>query len=161
MPYFYYLVTWLFVIFIQMVVSPRITIGGIYPDVVIAAAVLMGLRKGWKRGLWFGFAFGITADLVDPQNYGWTTLLVSFSGYLAGIVREKIFLDNTLYQAAAAFSFTLISQLLYQIINWPEYSLRNFGPLLSNSLLISLYTFIVSLLALIILNQRSKLKELL
>ena len=135
--------------------------GGIYPDIVIAASVLIGLKMGWKKGLWFGFAFGLTVDLIDPQSYGWTTLLVSFCGFFAGVVREKIFLDNIIYQSAAVFSFTLLSQLLYQVINWPEYSMRNLGSLLSDSILISLYTFVISLFTLFVLKQRSRLRELL
>lgn len=161
MPYFYYFISWVFIIFFQIVVSPRVEFAGVYPDVVVAAVVLIGLKNGWKKGLWFGFAFGLTMDLIDPQNYGWTTLIISFSGYFAGIVREKIFLDNMLYQSAAVFSFELIYQLLYQLINWPEFSIRNFGSLMSDSILISVYTFAVSLLALFILSQRSRVKDLL
>lgn len=161
MPYFYYFIAWFFIIFFQMVVSPRISFAGVSPDVVLAAVVLIGLKGGWKRGLWFGFVFGLTMDLIDPQNYGWTTLIISLSGYTAGIIREKIFLDNILYQSAAVFSFELIYQLLYQLINWPEFSIRNFGPLLSDSILIAVYTFAISLLALIILSQRSRVKDML
>ena len=89
-------------------VSPRIALGDIYPDVILAAAVLIGLKQGWKRGLWFGFAFGMAVDLLNPQNYGWTTLLVSFSGFYAGYVREKIFLDHIFYQSLTVFAFTLV-----------------------------------------------------
>jgi rod shape-determining protein MreD len=161
MPYFYYFMAWVFIIFCQVVVSPRIAFGDIYPDIVMAATVLIGLMQGWKRGLWFGFAFGLTMDLINPQNYGWTTVLVSFSGYYAGYIREKIFLDNILYQSLAVLAFVFIYQMLYQIINWPFYLFNNFVNSLISSLFISIYSSAIGLLALFLLKQRSRLRELL
>jgi rod shape-determining protein MreD len=160
MPYFYYFLAWFFIIFFQVVISPRIAIGNIYPDMVLGTAVLIGLKRGWKRGLWFGFAFGLTMDLINPQNYGWTTLLVAFSGYYAGYIRDKIFLDHILYQSLAVFSFTLVYQLLFQLINWPFYFIGNIVHSVLSSLFISLYTSVLSLFALFVLGQRSRLKEL-
>ncbi len=161
MPYFYYFVAWFFIVFCQVVISPRIAIGDIYPDFVLATVVLIGLKQGWKRGLWFGFVFGLTMDLMNPQNYGWTTLLVSLSGYFAGYIREKIFLDNILYQSLTVLAFALVYQLLFQLINWPFYFIGNFGLLLLDSIFISLYTAALGLFALFALGQRSRLRELL
>jgi len=161
MPYFYYFIAWFFIIFCQIVVSPRIAFGEIYPDIVMAATVLIGLKQGWRRGLWFGFAFGLSVDLINPQNYGWTTMLASFSGYYAGYMREKIFLDHILYQSLAVFAFTLIYQMLFQLINWPFYLIDNFVQSSADSIFISLYTSAIGLLALFILGQRSRFRELL
>lgn len=161
MPYFYYFLAWFFISFCQVVVAPRIAIGDIYPDIVLAATVLIGLKQGWKRGLWFGFAFGLTMDLMNPQNYGWTVLLVSLTGYFAGYLREKIFLDHMLYQSLSVFSFVLVYQLLFQIVNWPFYFFGNFARSILSSALISLYTAVLGLFALFVLSQRSRLRELL
>jgi rod shape-determining protein MreD len=160
-PYFYYFLAWFFIIFCQVVVSPRIAIGDIYPDIVMATVVLIGLKQGWKRGLWFGFAFGLTMDLIDPQNYGWITVLLSLSGYLAGYVREKIFLDHILYQSLAVLTFSLVYQLLFQLVNWPLYFVGNFLQLTTDALFISLYSALLAMLALFALGQRSRIKELL
>jgi rod shape-determining protein MreD len=161
MPYLYYFAAWFFLIFCQVDVAPRIGIGEIYPDIVMAAIVLIGLKKGWKKGLWFGFALGITMDILNPQNYGWTTLMLSFSGYFAGYIREKIFLDNIFYQSLAASVFALVYPILFQLINWPFYLFNNFVQSFLESILVAIYTFIISLIALFILSQRSRLKELL
>ncbi len=107
------------------------------------------------------FRFGLTLDLMNPQNYGWTTMLVSLSGYFAGYIREKIFLDNILYQSLTVLAFALVYQLLFQLINWPFYFIGNFGLLLLDSIFISLYTAALGLFALFALGQRSRLKELL
>ena len=103
---------------------------------------LIGLKEGWKRGLWFGFAFGLTMDLMNPQNYGWTVLLVSLTGYFAGYMREKIFLDNILYRSLSVFSFVLVYQLLFQIVNWPFYFFGNFVHSILNSALIMLIGYL-------------------
>jgi rod shape-determining protein MreD len=161
MQYLYYFAAWFFLIFCQVVIAPRIGIGEIYPDIIMAAVVLVGLNSGWKKGLWLGFAMGITMDILDPQNYGWTTILVAFSGYFAGYVREKIFLDNILYKSLTVLVFVLLYQILFQLINWPFYLINNFIQSLLDSVLISIYSFIISVIALLILSQRSRLKELL
>lgn len=161
MPYLYYFAAWFFLIFCQVVIAPRIGVGDIYPDIIMAAVVLIGLKKGWEKGLWFGFTLGLTMDILNPQNYGWTTLLFSFSGYFAGYIRDKIFLENIFYQSLTAGIFALLYPILFQLINWPFYLINNFVKSLLDSLLISLYTFIVSAVALFILSQRSRLKELL
>jgi len=161
MPYLYYFAAWFFLIFCQVVVAPRIGIGDIYPDIVMAAVVLIGLKQGWKRGLWFGFALGLTIDFLNPQNYGWTTILISFSGYYAGYIKDKIFLDNIFYQSLAVSAFVFLYQIIFQLINWPSYLVNNFVPSILQALFSSIYTFLISAIALFILSHRSRLKELL
>lgn len=161
MPYFNYFAAWFFLIFCQMVIAPRIGIGDTHPDIIMAAVVLIGLKKGWKKGLWFGFALGLTMDILNPENYGWTTLMLSLSGYFAGYFREKVFLDNIFYQSLAVSIFAFVYPLIYQLINWPFYLANNLASSLLDSLFISVYTFMISIFALFILGQRSRLKELL
>ncbi len=161
MPFFYYFLSWFILVFGHVVISPRLAIGPIYPDVMLASTILIGIVKGWNKGLWFGFAIGLSIDLIDPQNYGWTTMLVSLSGYFAGMVREKIFIDHIVYQSSIVFGITLCYHLLYRLINWPLYFIDNLLQAISNSVFISLYTFVISLLALFIISQRSRLKDLL
>lgn len=161
MPIIYYFASWFVLVFCQVVISPRLAIGLIYPDIMLASTILIGLKMGWQKGLWFGFAIGLSIDLIDPQSYGWITLMVSLAGYFAGVVREKIFLDHIVYQSALVMGFTLVYNLLFEVINWPQYFINNFFQSLANSFFISLYTFIVSTLALFLISQRSRLKDLL
>ena len=98
MPYFYPLLGWIIVIFCQIVLVPRLEIFDVYPDVLLVVVALLGLTRGWKTGLWFGFAMGATIGLMDPRNYGWIMILVSLTGFFAGIIKEKIYVESSFYQ---------------------------------------------------------------
>ena len=100
-------------------------------------------------------------DLLNPQNYGWTTILISFSGYFAGYIKDKIFLDNIFYQSLAVSAFVFLYQILFQIINWPLYLVNNLLPSILQAFFSSIYTFLISVIALFVLSHRSRLKELL
>ncbi len=161
MPNLYLFLSWFSIIFCQLVISPRLAIGGICPDILLAITAFIGLRKGWRMGLWFGFATGLTIGLLDPGNLGWVTLLVSLSGLAAGILREKIYVENSLYQTVIVLAIIFVYQILFRFVSWPGYFLDNLlGPLF-NSFLIAVYSALIGGLGLLLLRQRHRLKELL
>ena len=161
MPYFYYFMIWFLVIFCQIVVTPRMSITGIYPDFILASAILLGLKRGWKAGLWFGFAFGLTVDLTDPASLGWTTLLISLSGFMAGMIREKIYVENNLYQVGIIAGVTFLYNIFIRLVEAAGFLIANPAESLVDSLFIGVYTAIMAGVILIILQQRFRLKELL
>lgn len=161
MPYSYLFFAWLLIIFCQIVISPRLAIGQICPDILLVTIAFIGLRKGWKAGLWFGFATGITIGLTDPRNLGWTVLLISLSGLAAGIIREKIYVENSLYQTVMVLAIAFIYQILFRLVSWPGYFLDDFLRSVSESFLIAAYSALIGGLGLLLLRQRHRLKELL
>lgn len=161
MPYLYLFLSWFIIIFCQVVISPRLAIGEIYPDILIAIIAFIGLRKGWRMGLWFGFATGLTIGLLDPLNLGWTTLMVSLIGFGAGIIREKIYVENSLYQTVMVLVTAFLYHLLFRFVCWPDFFLDNLQGSLSNSFLIAVYSALLGGLGLLLLRQRYRLKELL
>lgn len=161
MPYFYYFMIWFVIMSCQLVITPRLTFSGIYPDFVLAASILLGLKRGWKMGLWFGFAFGLSMDLTDPLNFGWVMLTVSLSGLIAGIVREKIYVENNLYQVGIVAAITFVYYLVLTFIESVGYLVNDFGSSVLDFFLIALYTALVSGAILLLLQQRYRLRELL
>ena len=161
MPFLYLFLSWFLIIFCQVVVSPRIAIGEIYPDILSAIIAFIGLRRGWRMGLWFGFATGLTIGLLDPRNLGWTTLMVSLIGFGAGIIREKIYVENSLYQTVIVMAIAFAYQILFRFVCWPGYFIDNLPGSLSDSFFIALYSALIGGLGLVLLRQRYRLKELL
>jgi len=161
MPAFYLFLLWFIILFFQIVVAPRIAIFGVYPDAVLAATILMGLKREWRLGLWFGFALGIAVDLINPQNFGWMTLTVALTGCFAGVIKEKIFLDTIYYQTATVAAFSFVYQLIIRLVLWPSYFFGNFWISLADSFFIAIYTSIIAIVTLVLLKQRYRLKELL
>jgi cell shape-determining protein MreD len=121
----------------------------------------MGLKRDWRMGLWFGFALGMSVDLIDPQNFGWMTFLMAITGCFAGVIKEKIFLDTIYYQTATIAVFTFAYQMLIRLVLWPGYFFNKFWYSLADSFLIAIYTSIIGITVLVLLKQRYRLKELL
>jgi rod shape-determining protein MreD len=161
MPYFYLFFSWFFIVLCQVVISPRLAIGQICPDILLATIAFIGLRKGWRMGLWFGFATGLTIGLTDPRNLGWTILLISLTGLVAGIIREKIYVENSLYQTVMVLAIAFIYQILFRFVIWPGYFLDDLLRSVSESFLIAAYSAVIGGIGLLLLRQRHRLKELL
>ncbi len=161
MPNFYLFAGWFFIVFCQVVIAPRLAIGEIYPDILLATAAFVGMRKGWKMGLWFGFATGLTIGLLDPRNLGWITLLVSLAGLGAGTIREKIYVENSFYQTVMVLAIVFFYQILLRFVSWPGYFLDNLQGFLSESFLTAVYSALIGGFGLLLLKQRYRLKELL
>jgi rod shape-determining protein MreD len=161
MPYLYFFLSWFSIIFCQYVLSPRLAIGGVYPDILLAITAFIGLRRGWRMGLWFGFANGLTIGLLDPGDLGWITLLISLTGFGAGMIREKIYVENSFYQTVMVLAVVFVYQILFNFICWPGLFLSNLRGSLTDSLLIAAYSAVIGGLGLLVLKQRYRLRELL
>ena len=144
----------------HIVVAPRVAINGIYPDFVVATVILIGIKRGWQNGLWFGFVFGITLDLFNPINLGWIILITSITGLLSGVIREKIYVESGLYQSAILAAITFIYKIVITFIETPGFFLENIQSSIINSLLTAVYTAMFAGIVLILLKQRYRLKEL-
>jgi rod shape-determining protein MreD len=161
MPYFYYFVGWCIVMFFHIVGIPRLTFSGVFPDIVLGVVTLIGLKRGRTLGLWFGFVFGFSLDLLQPVSFGWSTLLVSLSGFLSGMVREKIYVESGYYQTGIIVIVAFVYQLTVRVIHSPGYLYNNVGASLMTSLLVGAYTGLLAGVALILLKQRYRLREFL
>ncbi|MEE8418334.1 MAG: rod shape-determining protein MreD [candidate division Zixibacteria bacterium] len=161
MPFLYLFFSWFFIIFCQVVISPRLAVNDVYPDILLVITAFIGLRKGWRRGLWFGFATGLTIDLLDPLNMGRVTMLVALTGFGAGIIRERFYVENNLYQTIMVLALVFIYQVLFRFVCWPGLFLDNFLGSLADSFLIAVYSALIGYFGLLLLRQRNRLKELL
>jgi rod shape-determining protein MreD len=157
MPILFYFIGWVLVAFCQIVIVPRLTVLGAYPDVLAAVIVMIGLKQGWRSGLWFGFAFGISVDLLDPQKLGWMTLLLSLMGYLVGVIRETIYMENPWFEVIMISIFTFLYQVLYRFLPEPSFFLGNILMMLVDSLFVAIYTAAVAGMGLWLWRQRHRL----
>jgi rod shape-determining protein MreD len=159
MPILYYFVVWIVVTFAQVVLVPRLTVIGIYPDILTAAVVLMALRYGRLTSVWLAFVFAISVDLMDPQKMGWMTLLISIMAYCVGIVRDTIYIENPWFEATMILMATFFYQLAYRFFPEPQFFLDNFPKMLAVSFSIAIYTVAVTSLVVWILRQRFSVRE--
>lgn len=154
MPILNYFFAWIAVTFVQVVIVPRLAIVGIFPDILIAVVVMLALKYGRFAGMWFGFAFAISIDLLDPMKLGWMTLLVSVLGYVAGVVRDTLYFENPWFESTMIFLATLIYHLLYRFLPGPQFFLDNLPRMLVESTAIAVYTVTVAGLGIWFIRQR-------
>jgi len=150
----YYFLVWVCVTFTQVVVAPRLAIGGVFPDILIAVIIVIALRFGRLTGVWFAFVLALSIDLLDPQKLGWMTLLASFIAYGVGVVRETIYLENPWFETTIVLLGTFLYHTLYRFLPAPQFFLGNFSKMLAESFLIAVYTSAV--IGLIIFIHRQK-----
>jgi rod shape-determining protein MreD len=161
MPILYYFISWVAVTFIQVVIVPRLAVLGIFPDILTAVVVLIALRHGRRTAVWLGFGYAISIDLLDPQKLGWMTLLVAFTAYGVGLVRDTIYIENPWFEATMIALATFLYQLAYRFFPEPQLFLNNFLNMLAVSFSIAIYTVAVAGLMIWILRQRFNFRDVL
>jgi rod shape-determining protein MreD len=156
-----YFLGWFALVFLQIVLVPRLTILGVYPDILMATIIIWGLKRGWKAGLWLGFALGLSIDLLDPQKLGWMTLLFSLSGFMVGVIRDTIYIESMWFQGIMTLFITIGFQLSYRFCTLPGFFTDNFIRMLGISIFIAIYTSIVGIIGQWLANERYRLRNLL
>lgn len=104
------------------VIVPGISAGIWRPDLVVLTVVAFALADGPGTGVRYGFAAGLTVDLLSTgsQLVGTAALVLALVGYASGIVRPYLTATGLIGQVAlagvastiAVLSYGLLSQLL-------------------------------------------------
>ncbi|OGS37073.1 MAG: rod shape-determining protein MreD [Elusimicrobia bacterium RIFOXYB2_FULL_49_7] len=76
-------------IVIQFSWSQYFSYAGIAPNVIISFIMFLGLVRGSMTGLLFGFAWGISWDVLSIDLFGSHALLFTSMGYFAGMLNRK------------------------------------------------------------------------
>jgi rod shape-determining protein MreD len=160
MPTLFYFLTWACVTFVQVVVTPRLAIRGVFPDILIAVIIVIALRYGRLTGVWFAFALAFSIDLLDPQKLGWMTLLASFLAYGVGVIRETIYIENPWFESAMVLIGTFFYHVMYCFFPAPQFFISNFSKMVAESFLIAVYTSVVIGIIIVIFRQRYGYRDL-
>ncbi|MCK4302942.1 MAG: rod shape-determining protein MreD [Candidatus Eisenbacteria sp.] len=98
MFYLRYLLLIFAVTLLEATVVPRISIGGIRPDIGFALVIYAGLSGGMKGGLLVGFVVGLLRGCADPGWLGLESLLLAGVGFAAGSTARSVNRGNPLVQ---------------------------------------------------------------
>jgi rod shape-determining protein MreD len=158
---FSYILGWFLVMFCHVIVVPRLSIMGIYPDIALITIILWALKQGWKAGIWYGFLLGISIGLLDPRMTGWIILLMSMFGFFVGMIREGIYMDSIYFQFSAGMIMTFLFQMIFRFVQGPSFFFDKFFMMFRDSILIAVYTALVGIIGLWIVRERYRLKNLL
>jgi rod shape-determining protein MreD len=98
---------------VQSILSVRVPLLGVVPDIYILVVVLAAVGEGPLVGAAFGFVVGFVADIAFVEPLGIRTLIYLLAGYATGRFAEEAGLANAWMVVVVAGTVTLASQLIY------------------------------------------------
>lgn len=103
---------------LQALVTSRLAILGVTPDVFLILVVVVALGRGSVTGALFGFAGGLLADVVFLDPVGLRTFVYLVAGYGVGRYSEELGLVNAWMLVLLAGCVALVSQGVYGLLQF-------------------------------------------
>ena len=94
----------LFLLVLQTQVNRLLIIEGITPDILLIWIVYLALRNGQMQGTLWGFAIGLTFDLVTGSFIGLSAMTKTIGGFTAGY----FFNENKIHLILRSYQFIII-----------------------------------------------------
>lgn len=141
---------------LQSTLAPRIAIGGIRPDLLVAFVVYVGWMRGPVAGTIAGFCVGLFQDLDAAGPLGLNALAKSVTGFLVARAGFRVHRSNV----GVRFVFFLLAMLLHDLVYFAVDTGGDPGALaaqmLFRTLPAALYTTLCVLLLLRVVEQFSR-----
>ncbi len=102
---------------LQTTLMPRLTLFGVFPDLVITAVCCVAIYRGENTAAIFGLAAGLVVEAVGSVGVSLAPLFYVFVGYICGRVGANA-RNNTLFFAyLIALPFVCLSRTALTFIN--------------------------------------------
>ena len=144
------------VTFLSLLSEP-LQVANIKLDLPLLLIVYVGLTRGTKEGIVYGFLIGLLVDILNPSFLGLNTFIKTILGYLAGSFKDNLFLEPIYYKGLIIFLALILNDLIYYLIRSGFDLPVLLGIILFSSILSGIYTSGVGML-LFFINQRFKLR---
>ena len=102
--------------FIQAALAPYLAIGGVVPNIMLLIVVTLALVEGPVAGCAVGFASGLIFDLLGSGPVGPMILVLTVTGYLAGLLHANLFAEGWLLPITVLAVAALGAELAYGLI---------------------------------------------
>jgi rod shape-determining protein MreD len=103
---------------LQTIVTSQLPILGVTADLFLLLTVLVAIARGAGVGLVFGFAAGLTADIVFLEPVGLRTFIYLLVGYGVGWYAEEFGLQSAWMVVILAGTASLLSQAVYGLFQF-------------------------------------------
>ena len=101
---------------LQVGLAPYIAIAGVVPNVLQLVVVTLALVEGPAAGATAGFAAGLLFDLLGAGPVGPMVLVLTVTGYMAGLLHENMFAEGWLLPLTVLAIASLASALAYGVL---------------------------------------------
>lgn len=101
---------------LQAGLAPYIAIGGTIPNLLMLVVVTLALTTGATEGAACGFAAGLMFDLLGTGPVGPMALVLTLTGYLAGMFHEQMFAEGWLLPLTVLGITALGAETAYALV---------------------------------------------
>lgn len=116
---------------LQVALAPHMAIGNVVPNFLVLVVITLSFVEGPSAGAAVGFAAGLLLDLLSTGPVGAWALVLSATGYAAGLLQENLFAEGWLAPVTVAVIAALISDFAYLLV----LTILGVGPSFWDSLL--------------------------
>lgn len=139
---------------LQAGVAPYISILGISPNFFLIIVTVVALTNGSDKGALVGFIAGVILDLMGTGPVGAWALVLTTTGYVAGLLDQHLFAEGWLLPVTVLSVTSLIGEFLYLVlIVMLGASVPFFKSLYALVLPTTLYTILIAVLAFPLLSR--------
>jgi len=101
---------------LQVGLAPYIAIGGVTPNFLLLVVVTIALTTGPSEGATSGFVAGLLFDLVGTGPLGPMALVLTITGYLAGLLHEQMFAEGWLLPMTVLAIASISAEIAYWLV---------------------------------------------
>ena len=101
---------------LQAALAPYLAIGQVVPNFLLLVVVTIALVEGPGPGAAVGFSAGLVFDLLGSGPVGPMLLVLTLTGYLAGLMHENMFAEGWLLPLTVLAIATLSAEVAYGLI---------------------------------------------
>ena len=101
---------------LQAGLAPYLAIGGVVPNFLLLVVVTLALVEGPAAGATAGFTAGLMFDLLGAGPVGPMVLVLTVTGYMAGLLHENMFAEGWLLPLTVLAVASLSSTLAYGLM---------------------------------------------
>lgn len=98
---------------LQSTLFQWIKIYGVVPNTALILVISFAIYSGRNKGAVIGFFVGILQDIIFGRTIGLNALVFMITGYLVGLMDQKIFKENLLIP----FVLTALATVFYETVN--------------------------------------------
>ena len=86
---------------LQIILSKLFAWHGIFPNFLLLSTIYFGMTFGSLSGIWFGFVWGLGADILSLSIFGSQAFMFVCVGAISGMMRGQVDKDKILAQLAS------------------------------------------------------------
>lgn len=141
------IITLLVALLLQVIFAPPLTIGGVTPNFLMVAVIIIAFMRGSKEGTIVGFIAGLLFDLVGTTIVGPMALTLTITGFLAGIMKEEMVSVSWVLPLSVLGLASFVSETIYLlIVSAMGMPMSFFAALATRALPAALYAMLIAVI---------------